>query len=82
MKNEATDLTNWSKCPAVERRPERVSGAWVFAGTRVPLSALYENLAYGATIDEFVEWFPGVDVEQVRAVLRHEAKVLGGASAR
>ncbi len=70
------DLTNWDPCPAVERKPGRVSGAWVFAGTRIPLSALYENLAGGATIHEFVEWFPGVDAQQVRAVLEHEAKAL------
>lgn len=79
---EVHDLTNWNTCPAVERRPGRVSGAWVFSGTRVPLPALYENLAYGATVDEFVEWFPGVDARQVRAVLRHEAKALRRALAR
>ena len=81
MKDKALDSTNWSTCPAVERRRGRVSGAWVFTGTRVPLSALYENLAYGATIDEFVEWFPGVEAQQVRTVLRHEAKALRGALA-
>ena len=69
-------------CPAVEQTPGKVSGAWVFAGTRVPLHALYENLACGATIDEFVEWFPGVERRQVRAVLEHEAKALRAALAR
>ena len=73
---------DWEGCSAVERTPGKVSGAWVFAGTRVPLHALYENLAYGATIDEFVEWFPGVERGQVRAVLEHEAKVLRAALAR
>ncbi len=72
----ATDSAAWEACAAVERRPGKVSGAWVFAGTRVPLHALYENLACGATIDEFVEWFPGVDRRQVCAVLEHEAKAL------
>ncbi len=67
-------VPDWESCPAVERRPERVSGAWVFTGTRIPLVALYENLADGATIDDFVEWFPGVDREQVRAVLKFEAQ--------
>ncbi len=62
----------------VERTPGKVSGAWVFAGTRIPVSALYENLAGGATIEEFVEWFPGVDEQQVRTVLEHEAKALKG----
>ena len=74
-------MTDWDTCPAVERKPGKVSGAWVFAGTRIPLSALYENLASGATIDEFVEWFPGVDEQQVRAVLEHEAKALRTAAA-
>ena len=74
-------MTNWSACPAVERTPGKVSGAWVFAGTRIPLSALYENLASGATIGDFVEWFPGVQQQQVRAVLEFEAKTLRTATA-
>ena len=69
-------MLDWSTCPAVERDPERVSGAWVFRGTRVPVSALFENLEDGARIDQFVEWFPGVTVEQVRSVLDHAAKSL------
>ena len=76
------DITNWDACPAVERTPGKVSGAWVFAGTRIPLSALYENLACGATIDDFVEWFPGADERQVRTVLEYEAKALKAALAR
>ena len=75
-------MTNWETCPAVERKPGKVSGAWVFAGTRIPLSALYENLAGGATVDEFVEWFPGVDEQQVRAVLEHEVQALRTALTR
>ena len=75
-------MTNWNECPAVERTPGRVSGAWVFSGTRIPLFALYENLASGATVEEFVEWFPGVEERQVRAVLEHEAKTLRTALAR
>ena len=82
IQREAIEMTNWDTCPAVERTPGKVSGAWVFAGTRIPLSALYENLASGATIDEFVEWFPGVDEQQVCAVLEHEAKALRTAVAR
>ena len=80
--DEVTKMTDWETCAAVERIPGRVSGGWVFAGTRIPLLALYENLARGATIKEFVEWFPGVDEEQVRAVLEHEAKALRVAMAR
>ena len=75
-------MTDWNTCPAVERVPGRVSGAWVFSGTRIPLFALYENLASGATVEQFVEWFPGVDERQVRAVLEHEAKALKTALAR
>jgi len=67
-------MIDWSSCPVVERRPDRVSGGWVFAGTRVPVAALFENLESGATATEFVEWFPGVTLEQVRAVLDHAAK--------
>lgn len=64
-------MIDWSTCPAVERDPERVSGAWVFRGTRVPVAALFENLEDGALAAQFVEWFPGVTLEQVRAVLEH-----------
>ena len=69
-------MTNWNECSAVERTPGKVSGAWVFSGTRIPLYALYENLASGATVEQFVEWFPGVEERQVRAVLEHEAQTL------
>jgi uncharacterized protein (DUF433 family) len=69
-------MLDWSTCPAVERDPERVSGTWVFRGTRVPVSALFENLEDGGRIDQFVEWFPGVSMEQVGAVLDDAAKSL------
>ena len=81
-RDEANSRTDWRGCAAVERTAGKVSGAWVFAGTRIPLYALYENLACGATIDEFVEWFPGVEKQQVRAVLEHEAQTLRTALAR
>ena len=70
---------DWEACPIVERSPRKVGGAWAFSGTRVPLYALFENLASGATIDEFVEWFPDVDKQQVRAVLEHQVKILKSA---
>ena len=73
---------HWESCSAVEHDPRKISGAWAFTGTRVPVYALFENLAGGATIDEFVEWFPGVDKQQVRAVLEHEAKALRKALVR
>jgi uncharacterized protein (DUF433 family) len=64
-------MLDWSQCSAVERQPGRVSGAWLFKGTRVPVKALFENLEAGARLDEFLEWFPGVTKEQVEAVLQH-----------
>ncbi|MHC4972612.1 MAG: DUF433 domain-containing protein [Planctomycetota bacterium] len=67
-------MIEWAACPAVEQEPDRVSGAWVFRGTRVPVAALFENLEDGATAAQFVEWFPGVTLEQVRAVLEHAAR--------
>jgi uncharacterized protein (DUF433 family) len=67
-------MIDWSTCPEVERDPARVSGAWVFRGTRVPVAALFENLEGGAQVSQFVEWFPGVSMDQVRAVLEHAAR--------
>ena len=62
-------MRDWSHCPAVERDPQRVSGAWVFRGTRVPVRALFENLEDGASVDDFLEWFPGVQRAQAEAIL-------------
>lgn len=53
----------------MERASEKMSGAWVFRGTRVPVKALFENLEGGATVDQFLNWFQGVSREQVLAVL-------------
>lgn len=72
-------MLDWSQCSAVERVPERVSGAWVFKGTRVPVRALFENLEEGASIADFLSWFPGVAKEQVVAVLDHAEKSLAAA---
>jgi uncharacterized protein (DUF433 family) len=66
-------MENWEICEAVERHPDRVSGAWVFRGTRVPVAALFENLRDGASIEEFLAWFPGVERSQVEAVLDAQA---------
>ena len=64
-------MANWDECAAVERHPDKVSGAWVFRGTRVPVSALFENLRAGASVEEFLNWFEGVDSSQVKEVLGH-----------
>ncbi len=69
-------MLDWSRCDAVERTPDRVSGAWTFKGTRVPVKALFENLEGGATVEQFLEWFSGVSRQQVDAVLEHTARSL------
>jgi uncharacterized protein (DUF433 family) len=67
---------DWSQCPAVESVPGRVSGAWVFRGTRMPVSIVFESLEDGMTIDEVMEQFP-VTREQVKAVLEFATRSLG-----
>ena len=62
-------MIDWSACSAVERYTDKLSGAWRFKSTRVPVKALFENLESGATVDDFLGWFPGVKREQVLAVL-------------
>ena len=69
-------MTNLETCEAVERRPGEAQWAWVFQGTRVPVSALFENLKEGASTEQFLDWFPGVEEWQVKAVLEHEMKSL------
>ena len=69
-------MLDWSNCAAVERVPGKVSGAWLFKGTRVPVVALFENLEGGATVDDFLEWFQGVRREQVESVLKHAEQSL------
>lgn len=68
-------MANWDQCSAVERDSDKMSGAWVFRGTRVPILALFENLKDGATIEQFLEWFPGVERHQVETVLNHEMEM-------
>ena len=72
---------DWSKCSAVESIPGKVSGAWVLKGTRMPVSAIFENLEAGANIDDIMEWFDGLDREQVRAVIEFAARSLDRAPA-
>lgn len=71
----------WSQLAAVESHPDVVGGAWVFRGTRVPVAALFENLRDGATIDQFIEWFPGVQRADVEAVLDYEVAALSTSAA-
>jgi uncharacterized protein (DUF433 family) len=67
---------DWSQCPAVESIPEKVSGAWVLRGTRMPVSVIFENLEAGANIDDIMNWFEGLDREQIRAVIEFAARSL------
>jgi uncharacterized protein (DUF433 family) len=64
----------WTTCQAVERDPDRMSGVWVFRGSRLTISTLFENLEDGAWVTDFVEWFQGVTLGQVQAVLVHAAR--------
>lgn len=66
---------DWSECPAVESVPGKVSGAWVFRGTRMPVATVFENLEDGMTLDEIIEQFD-VTREQLRAVLDFAARSL------
>jgi uncharacterized protein (DUF433 family) len=67
---------DWSQCPAVESIPGKVSGAWVLKGTRMPVSAIFENLEAGASIDDIMEWFDGLDRDQVKVVIAFAAQSL------
>jgi uncharacterized protein (DUF433 family) len=57
-------MEQWQDCNAVERHPDKLSGAWVFRGTRVPLAALFENLRDGASIEQFLAWFPACNARK------------------
>jgi uncharacterized protein (DUF433 family) len=70
----SSELQHWDSSPHVERDPAKLGGAWVFRGTRVPVAALFENLREGASVQDFLDWFPGVQRSQVESVLEHEAR--------
>ena len=61
---------DWSRCPAVDRLPGKMGGAWCFVNTRMPVASLFDHLNKGATIDEFLEWFPDMEPVDVHAVLQ------------
>ena len=66
---------DWSKCPAVESVPGKVSGAWVFRGTRMPVQTVFENLEAGLSLSEITEVFD-VTPEEVRSVLHFASESL------
>ena len=76
MKSNLCVVVDWSLCSEVQSSPEILSGALVFRSTRVPISALFENLATEARVDDFLIFFPGVKRSQVDAVLAHIAESL------
>jgi uncharacterized protein (DUF433 family) len=72
----AAGTLDWSQCPDVESVPGKFSGAWVLKGTRMPVSAIFENIEAGASIDDLLEWFDGLDREQVKSVIRFAGRSL------
>ena len=67
---------DWSQCPAVESIPGKLSGAWVLKGTRMPVAAIFENLEAGASLDDIMQWYEGLDREQVKAVIEFAVRSL------
>ena len=70
---KAQTLVDWAQCPVLESVPDKVSGAWVFRGTRVPVSAVLKNLK-DLSVHEVVEEFPSIIEAQVRQVLEFLAR--------
>lgn len=66
---------DWSQCSAVESIPGKVSGAWVFKDTRMPVSIVFENLEAGVTIEEIRDWFH-LTRQQIVSVLEFAARSL------
>jgi uncharacterized protein (DUF433 family) len=71
MQREELSMANldWSQCPAVESIPGKVSGAWVFKGTRMPVQTVFANIEAGMSVQEITEVFD-VKPEEVLAALR------------
>jgi uncharacterized protein (DUF433 family) len=73
--SRSSKIGHWSQCPA-ESIPGKVSGAWVLRGTRMQVSVIFENLEAGANIDDIMNWFEGLDRNQVKAVIEFAARSL------
>ena len=69
-------ILDWSQCPAVERVPGRMSGAWVLRGTRMPVATIFDNLEAGASVDDLMRWYEGLDRKQVQSVIEFAARSL------
>jgi uncharacterized protein (DUF433 family) len=70
---------DWSRCEAVESVPGKLSGAWVFRGTRMPVQTVFENLEAGMSPEEITEVFD-VTLDEVKAVLHFASESLATAS--
>lgn len=77
---EGVDMASldWSQCAAVESVPGKVSGAWVFRGTRMPVQTVFDNLEAGMSVEEITEVFD-VTPEEVKAVLHFASESLANA---
>ena len=69
-------VLDWSQCPAVEKVEGKVSGAWILRGTRMPVATIFENLEAGASLDDVLAWYDGLDRKQVQAVIEFAARSL------
>jgi uncharacterized protein (DUF433 family) len=69
-------MLDWSECTVVERGPGKSRSMWRFKGTHVPATLLFENLEDGATVNDFLDWYPGVTREQVLTVLEFAERSL------
>ena len=67
---------DWSHCAAVESVPGKMSGAWVLKNTRMPVAMIFESLERGASLDNIMDWYDGLDRDQVRAVIEFAARSL------
>jgi uncharacterized protein (DUF433 family) len=72
---------DWSQCEAVESVPGKMSGAWVLKDTRFPVQTIFANLEAGASIDDIMEWYDGLDRDQVKAVIEFAIRSLDRAPA-
>ncbi|MEO7192000.1 MAG: DUF433 domain-containing protein [Vicinamibacterales bacterium] len=69
-------VLDWSQCAAVEKVPGKVSGAWVLRGTRMPVATIFKNLEAGASLDDVLGRYEGLDRKQVQAVIEFAARSL------
>ena len=78
LRDDQADLgeIDWAECPGIDRDPERMSGAWCFKGTRITVASLFENLAGGTTVDDYIEDYPDVGTERAISVLEFQAERL------